>query len=98
VQSFTSDLVVTLVMVAVGIAASGVLTFFFPKPLLVIGFSLFGAATASIGVLSFATDPVVIDGGERLAYGGAHVAGVVLATALGVLFQSHLGDAEEADD
>jgi hypothetical protein len=98
VQSFTSDLVVTLVMVAVGIAGSGLLTFFFPKPLLVIGFSLFGAVTASIGILSVATDPVMIEGGEHLAYGGAHIAGVILATALGVLFQSHLGDAEEEDD
>jgi hypothetical protein len=98
VQSFTSDLVVTLVMVAVGIAGSGLLTFFFPKPLLVIGFSLFGAVTASIGILSVATDPVMIEGGAHLAYGGAHIAGVILATALGVLFQSHLGDAEEEDD
>jgi hypothetical protein len=98
VQSFTSDIVVTLVMVAVGITVSGLLTFFFPKPLLVIGFALFGAVTASIGVLSFATDPVIVDGGEHLAYGGAHIAGVLLATALGVLFQSHLGDAEGDDD
>jgi len=98
VQSFTSDLVVTLVIVAVGIAASGLLTFFFPKPLLVIGFALFGAVTASIGILSFATDPVMIEGGEHLYYRPEHIAGLVLATALGILFQSHLGPAEEEDD
>ncbi len=98
VQSFTSDLAVTLVAVAAGIAVSGILTFFFPKPLLVIGFSLFGAVTASIGILSIATDPVMIGGGARLAYGGAHIAGVILATALGALFQGHLGDAEPDDE
>jgi len=98
VQSFTSDLVVTLVMVAVGIAASGLLTFFFPKPLLVIGFALFGAVTASIGILSFATEPVMINNSPRLSYLPEHIVGVVLATALGILFQSHLGPAEEEDD
>jgi len=98
VQSFTSDLVVTLVMVAVGIAASGLITFFLPKPLLMVGFALFGAVTASIGILSFATDPVMINNSPRLSYLPEHIAGVILATALGILFQSHLGTAEEEDD
>lgn len=91
-QSVTSDWKVTIVAAALGIVASGVLTFYFPKPLLVVGFSLFGAVLASVGTLSIATEPV----GEYLAYKPAQVAGVILAAALGVLFQSRLG--EKAED
>ncbi len=91
-QSVTSDWKVTIVAAALGIVASGVLTFYFPKPLLVLGFSLFGAVLASVGTLSIATEPV----GEYLAYEPAQIAGVILAAALGVLFQSRLG--EKAED
>ncbi|MHC4202665.1 MAG: hypothetical protein ACYSU0_21955, partial [Planctomycetota bacterium] len=91
-QSVTSDWKVTIVAAVLGIVASGVLTFYFPKPLLVVGFSLFGAVLASVGTLSIATEPV----GEYLVYEPAQVAGVILAAALGVLFQSRLG--EKAED
>ncbi len=93
-QSVTSDWKVALVAAALGIVASGVLTFYFPKPLLVVGFSLFGAVLASVGTLSIATEPV----GEHLAYGPAQVAGVILAAALGVLFQSRLKEKAEDDE
>ena len=93
VQSATSDWRVTLVAAGAGIVASAVLTFFFPGPLLVFGFSLFGAVLASVGILSVATEPVA----GRLAYGPAQVAGVVLAAALSMLFQGHLEKRERAD-
>jgi hypothetical protein len=91
-QSLTSDWTVTLIAAGGGLVVSSVLTFFYPAPLLTVGFALFGAAAASVGVLSIATEPV--DG--HLAYGPWHVAGVVLAALLGVLFQSRMR--EPADD
>lgn len=91
VQTATSSLLVTLLVTAGGIAMSGFLTFVFPTPLLVVGFSMFGAALASVGILSVATEPVE----GRLVYSAAHVAGVILAAVLGGIFQSRFEVGEE---
>ena len=91
VQSFTSSLLATGLAAAAGIAVSGFLTFLFPTPLLVLGFSVFGAALASVGILSVATEPV--DG--RLVYRAAHVGGMMLAALLGGLFQSQFEISDE---
>ena len=92
-QTFTSSLLVTLLATAGGVLVSGFLTFIFPTPLLIVGFSMSGAALASVGILSGATEPV----DDRLVYRAAHVGGVVLAAMLGGLFQSQfeVGDEDE---
>ncbi len=92
-QSVTSSWTVTLVASGIGLLASGALTFFFPRPLLLVGFALFGAVAASVGVLSVATESV----GGHIAYGPAQVAGVVLATALGVLYQSRFREKDDGN-
>ena len=94
IQSFTSSVFVTLVAAAGGLVVSGILSFYFPKPLMIVGFSMFGAATASIGILSIAIDPV--DG--KIPYTAAHITGMILAAGLGVLFQSQLGTPEDTDE
>jgi hypothetical protein len=93
-QSITSSWLVTLGAAAGGILVSGILTLYFPRPLLIVGFAMFGAATASVGVLSVGTEPV--DG--TLVYRTGHVLGVLLAAGLGVLFQWQLGLKEEPDE
>jgi hypothetical protein len=90
-QTFTSSLLVTVLATAGGLLVSGFLTFIFPTPLLIVGFSMFGAALASVGILSVATEPV--DG--HLVYRAAHVGGVVLAAMLGGLFQSQFEVSDE---
>ncbi len=91
VQTATSSLLVTVLVTVGGIVASGFLTFVFPAPLLIVGFSMFGAALASVGILSVVKEPV--DG--RLVYGAAHVVGVILAAVLGGIFQSRFEVGEE---
>jgi hypothetical protein len=92
-QAFTSSTLVTLLAAGGGIVLSAVLSLYFPTPLMIIGFAMFGAATASIGILSIAVEP--LDG--RIPYAASHITGMVLAAALGVLFQSQLGKADAND-
>jgi len=94
IQSFTSSWYVTILATVAGIVASGTLTFYFPAPLLIVGFSIFGAAAASVGILSVATEPV----NGTLSYGAPQISGMLLAAALGVLFQSQLGARDVPDD
>jgi hypothetical protein len=91
VQTFTSSWLVTLLAALAGIVGSGVLTLYFPRPLMIAGFALFGAAAASIGILSVATEPQ----GGTLAYGAPHISGMLLAAGLGVLFQVQVGQEED---
>jgi len=93
VQCLTSSWLVTLAAAACGLAASAALTAVFPRPLLVAGFSLFGAFAASAGILSVVTEPA----GGRVPYGPAQVIGVVLAAVLGGLFQWHLASGRDRD-
>ena len=93
-QTFTSSMLVTLLSALGGVIVSGVLTLFFPRPLMMVGFALFGAAAASIGILSIATEPVE----GFIAYSSAHITGLLVAAALGVLFQTQLGKADETDE
>lgn len=92
-QCATSSASVAFVAGACGLAAGAWLTAAFPRPLFVIGLSVFGAFAASIGILSTMADPVA----GRLAYGPAQVAGIAFAAALGVLFQWHMGTKGEQD-
>ena len=104
VQAFTSSVLVTILATAAGIIVSGFLTFIYPTPLLIVGFSMFGAALASVGILSVATEParfVIPESGEmaeRLIYRPAHVAGVVLAAVLGGIFQSQFEVGDETEE
>lgn len=86
-QMFTSSWSVTLGAALVGIVVSGLLAIRFPRPLMIVGYAMFGAAAASVGILSVSTEPV--DG--HITYGAAHISGMLLAAGLGVLFQSQLG-------
>ena len=85
VQSFPAGWGLGAACVLAGTVGSAVLTFLFPKTLLSVGFALFGAAVASVGVLSLFTEPDPVS--ERLVYTGARVAGVLLAAALGAAFR-----------
>lgn len=102
VQAFTSSHLVTILTTSGGLIMGGFLTFVFPAPLLIAGFSMFGAALASVGILSVATEPVVIEAGTQgvphLAYTTAHVGGVVLAAILGGIFQASLGVSDEDEE
>jgi hypothetical protein len=93
-QTFTSSILVTVVSALGGVLVSGVLTLYFPRPLMMVGFSLFGAASASVGILSLATEPVEC----FLSYSAPHITGLLVAAALGVLFQSQLGQPDEEAD
>ena len=76
----------------VGLLVGAATTYFFRRAVLIVGFSLFGATMAGIGVASLRAA-----GEPSFALGGVEVLGIMLASTVGVAFQYSLEAPEEPE-
>jgi len=93
-QAYTDSNLATAATVGGALLAGGVVTFFFPTPLLIVGFAIFGAMTASVGIMSLATEPT--DG--HLAYKPLHILAVLGGAVIGAVIQAVVGISDEFGD
>ncbi len=94
IQAYTSSTMATVAAVGAALVGGGVFTYFFPTPLLIVGFSISGAIAVSVGLMSLLTEGAP----ERLTYEPWHILSVLAAAVVGTIIQGLIGISEEFDE